>query len=93
MVEWLLIILMLVLSGFFSGTEIAYVSANRLKLEIRARKNNFGARHLEYFLRNPESFLSTTLIGNNIVNVLYELIKHKYKRKNNISEKNGKIIL
>ena len=71
MVEWLLIILMLVLSGFFSGTEIAYVSANRLKLEIRARKNNFGARHLEYFLRNPESFLSTTLIGNNIVNVLY----------------------
>ena len=71
MVEWLLIILMLVLSGFLSGTEIAYVSANRLKLEIRARKNNFGARHLEYFLRNPESFLSTTLIGNNIVNVLY----------------------
>jgi CBS domain containing-hemolysin-like protein len=71
MIEWLLIILMLVLSGFFSGTEIAYVSANRLKLEIRARKNNFGARHLEYFLRNPESFLSTTLIGNNIVNVLY----------------------
>ena len=62
---------MLVLSGFFSGTEIAYVSANRLKLEIRARKNNLGARHLGYFLRNPDSFLSTTLIGNNIVNVLY----------------------
>ena len=71
MVEWLLIILMLVLSGFFSGTEIAYVSANRLKLEIRARKNTLGARHLGYFLKNPDSFLSTTLIGNNIVNVLY----------------------
>lgn len=71
MTEWLLIILMLLLSGFFSGTEIAYVSANRLKLEIRARKNTIGARHLGYFLRNPDAFMSTTLIGNNIVNVLY----------------------
>ncbi len=71
MTEWLLIILMILLSGFFSGTEIAYVSANRLKLEIRARKNTIGARHLGYFLRNPDAFMSTTLIGNNIVNVLY----------------------
>ena len=71
MTEWLLIILMILLSGFFSGTEIAYVSANRLKLEIRARKNTIGARHLGYFLRNPDAFMSTTLIGNNIVHVLY----------------------
>jgi CBS domain containing-hemolysin-like protein len=71
MLEWLLIIIIILLSGFFSGTEIAYVSANRLKLEIRARKNTMGARHLSYFLRNPDAFLSTTLIGNNIINVLY----------------------
>lgn len=71
MLEWLLIILMILLSGFFSGTEIAYVSANRLKLEIRARKNTLGARHLSHFLKHPDSFLSTTLIGNNIVNVVY----------------------
>lgn len=69
--EWLLIMFMLLLSGFFSGTEIAYVSANRLKLEIRSRKSTIGARHLKYFLRNPEAFMSTTLIGNNIVNVAY----------------------
>jgi CBS domain containing-hemolysin-like protein len=69
--EWLLIAITLVLSGLFSGTEIAYVSANRLKLEIRARKNSIGAPHLTYFLRNPESFMATTLIGNNIVNVAY----------------------
>lgn len=69
--EWLLIIFMLLLSGFFSGTEIAYVSANRLKLEIRARKNTISAKNLGFFLRNPEAFMSTTLIGNNIVNVLY----------------------
>jgi putative hemolysin len=71
MLEWLLIIVMILLSGFFSGTEIAYVSANRLKLEIRARKNTLGAKHLSFFLKNPDAFLSTTLIGNNIVNVLY----------------------
>lgn len=69
--EWLLIIITLILSGFFSGTEIAYVSANRLKLEIRARKNSLGANHLGYFLRHPDAFMSTTLIGNNIVNVAY----------------------
>lgn len=71
MLEWLLILVMILLSAFFSGTEIAYVSANRLKLEIRARKNTIGARHLGYFLKHPDAFLSTTLIGNNIVNVLY----------------------
>lgn len=71
MIEWLLIIFILLLSGFFSGTEIAYVSANRLKLEIRAMKNTLSARNLGYFLRNSEAFLSTTLIGNNVVNVLY----------------------
>jgi CBS domain containing-hemolysin-like protein len=71
MIEWLLIIITILLSGFFSGTEIAYVSSNRLKLEIKSRRDVFGAQSLAYFLRNPETFLSTTLIGNNIVNVTY----------------------
>lgn len=71
MSEWLLIILTIFLSGLFSGTEIAFVSANRLKLEIRARKSGLSARYLGEFVRNPESFLSTTLIGNNIFNVAY----------------------
>ncbi len=71
MIEWLLILITILLSGFFSGTEIAYVSSNRLKLEIKSRRPVFGASSLAYFLRNPETFLSTTLIGNNIVNVTY----------------------
>ena len=69
--EWLLILLCIALSGFFSGSEIAFVTANRLKLEIESRRNNLTARSLNYFTRNPESFLITTLVGNNIVNVLY----------------------
>lgn len=71
MTEWLLIIVTIILSGFFSGSEIAYISANRLKLEIKARRDTFGANSLGFFIRNPETFLSTTLIGNNIVNVTY----------------------
>lgn len=71
MTEWLLITIVVLLSGFFSGSEIAFVSANRLKLELRARKNTLSARFLSYFVRNPDSFMSTTLIGNNIVNVAY----------------------
>ncbi|MFO8030108.1 MAG: hemolysin family protein [Cyclonatronaceae bacterium] len=69
--EWLLIVIVILLSAFFSGSEIGYVSANRLKLEIRARKNTLRSRALTHFIKNPEAFLSTTLIGNNVVNVLY----------------------
>ncbi|MEO1021406.1 MAG: hemolysin family protein [Bacteroidota bacterium] len=69
--EWLLIILTIFLSGFFSGSEIAFVTANRLKLEVTSRKQSWLANSIEFFVRNPESFLTTTLVGNNIVNVIY----------------------
>jgi CBS domain containing-hemolysin-like protein len=71
MTELLLITLTIILSGFFSGSEIAFVSANRLKLEIESRKNSLTGRNVNYFVQNPETFLTTTLVGNNIVNVVY----------------------
>lgn len=71
MTELLLIILTIILSGFFSGSEIAFVSANRLKLEIESRKNSLTGRQVNFFVQNPETFLTTTLVGNNIVNVVY----------------------
>lgn len=71
MTEFFLIVLTILLSGFFSGSEIAFVSANRLKLEIESRKNSWTGRIVNYFVRNPETFLTTTLVGNNIVNVIY----------------------
>lgn len=69
--EWLLIVATIFLSGFFSGSEIAFVTANKLKLEVASRKNSFIANSLEFFKSNPETFLTTTLVGNNIINVLY----------------------
>ncbi len=71
MPEFIIITITVLLSGFFSGSEMAFVSANRLKLEIESRKNTLTGRSLAYFSEKPEIFLTTTLVGNNIVNVLY----------------------
>ncbi len=71
MIEWFLILVTIILSSFFSGSEIAYVTANRLKLELKVRQNGPASSFIQYFIKNPEAFLSTTLIGNNIANVLY----------------------
>lgn len=70
-IEGLLIVSTILLSGFFSGSEIAFVSANRLRLEIQMRKNTPSSNALSKFVQNAESYLITTLIGNNIVNVIY----------------------
>jgi len=69
--QWLLIAVTIVLSGFFSGAEIAFVTANKLKLEVASRKNNLISGAIGFFSKNPETFLTTTLVGNNIVNVVY----------------------
>lgn len=66
-----IIIITVLASGFFSGSEIAFVSANRLKLEIESRKGSLVSRSLAFFNEKPETFLTTTLVGNNIINVLY----------------------
>lgn len=50
---------------------MAFVTANKLKLEIESRKDTFRGRSLAFFSDNPENFLTTTLVGNNIVNVIY----------------------
>lgn len=71
MPEFVIITVTILLSGFFSGSEMAFVSANRLKLEIESRKNTLQGRSLAFFSDNPDKFLTTTLVGNNIVNVLY----------------------
>lgn len=69
--EWLLIAGTVLLSGFFSGSEIAFVTANKLKLEVASRKNNLISGSIGFFSKNPDTFLTTTLVGNNIVNVVY----------------------
>lgn len=71
MTEFLYIFVTIIISGFFSGSEMAFVTANKLKLEIESRKDTFRGRSLAFFSDNPENFLTTTLVGNNIINVIY----------------------
>ena len=71
MPEFFYILAVILISGFFSGSEMAFVTANKLKLEIESRKNTIKGKALAYFSDNPERFLTTTLVGNNIVNVIY----------------------
>lgn len=71
MTELLYILAAILISGFFSGSEMAFVTANKLKLEIESRKDTFRGRSLAFFSDNPENFLTTTLVGNNIINVIY----------------------
>jgi CBS domain containing-hemolysin-like protein len=67
--ELVLLILLLILSGFFSGSEMAYIVSSKLKMEIKARKKNPAALSAHYFKSHPQTFFSTVLIGNNVVNV------------------------
>lgn len=63
--------LLLLISGFFSSSEIAFVVASKLKIELRARKNNLSAKIMSYFSENQQVFFSTILISNNIVNITF----------------------
>lgn len=67
--ELIILIFLLMLSGFFSGTEMAYIVSSKLKMEIKARKKNPAAVSAHYFKSHPQTFFSTVLIGNNVVNV------------------------
>ena len=64
---------MLVLSAFFSGMEIAYVSANKIHIEIEKKQEGILAGILDRLTRKPSKFIATMLIGNNISLVVYGL--------------------
>jgi len=66
-----IIISMLILSAFFSGMEIAYISSNRIHLEIEKKQQSFLAQILSRLTRRPSKFIATMLIGNNIALVVY----------------------
>ncbi len=67
----ILTITALVFSAFFSGMEIAFVSSNKVKAEIDIKKGGLVSQILNIFYAHRETFISTLLVGNNIVNVVY----------------------
>jgi putative hemolysin len=70
----LMVCICLIFSGFFSGMEIAYISADKLRIEMLSQKKGLMASSLSYFQRHRARFLSTTLVGNNLALVLYGIL-------------------
>jgi putative hemolysin len=66
-----IVIVSLILSAFFSGVEIAFISADKLHIELRSQQGNLSDRILSGFLKKPSWFITTTLIGNNVTLVIY----------------------
>lgn len=66
-----IIILCLILSAFFSGMEIAFISSNKIYLEIEKKQDNFISRILTKLTENPSKFIAAMLIGNNVALVVY----------------------
>ncbi|MFT5999514.1 MAG: putative hemolysin [Neolewinella sp.] len=69
-----LIILALFLSAIFSGSEIAYVSANKLKVELKKKRGTRRSRILAGWFDRPADFMSTMLVGNNIALVAFTIL-------------------
>lgn len=67
----LIIVCSLILSAFFSGMEIAYVSSNKIFIEIEKRQNGFLANVLRRLTKKPSKFIATMLVGNNVALVVY----------------------
>lgn len=69
--NWTIVVITLLLSGFFSGIEIAFISSNRLKIELDKSRGLFAGKIIATFIDNQSRFLGALLLGNNIALVIY----------------------
>ncbi|MBS9766088.1 MAG: HlyC/CorC family transporter [Flavobacteriaceae bacterium] len=70
-IDIIIIVTSILLSAFFSGMEIAYVSANKFQVELEKKEKNFQSRILEKLTSKSSKFITTMLVGNNISLVVY----------------------
>ncbi len=71
--SFLIIVVSLLFSAFFSGMEIAFISANKIHIEIEKKQDGLLAKILDRLTKKPSKFIATMLIGNNVALVIYGL--------------------
>jgi putative hemolysin len=77
-IELIIIIVSVLLSAFFSGMEIAFVSANKMHIELEKKREGFIARILSKITQKSSKFITTMLVGNNISLVIYSYYMGKF---------------
>lgn len=93
---YVVILLALLFSAFFSGMEIAFVSVNRLQMAIKNQQGGVSAKILNHFAKKPAWFISSMLMGNNITVVVYSLFMAQLidnPLKNHIESELGVLII
>lgn len=75
--DWTVVVICLMACAFFSGLEIAFLSANKLRIELRSKQGNYTSRLLSRYLKTPSDFISTVLVANNLALVIYGIYMGK----------------
>ena len=74
MSSYVVILVSLLFSAFFSGMEIAFVSSNKLRFELEKRESRLTAKIITMFYRHPQQYITTMLVGNNICLVVFRML-------------------
>lgn len=69
--DWIIIISCLLFSAFFSGMEMAFLSANRLRIELDRKRGHFSSHIISIFIKKPSLYITTILVINNIILVIF----------------------
>jgi CBS domain containing-hemolysin-like protein len=75
--NWIIILVAVLISAFFAGMEIAFITSNKLRIELDRKQGVFGSGIIKIFTANPGQYIATMLIGNNIGLVVYGIIISK----------------
>ncbi|MHB1146241.1 MAG: hemolysin family protein [Lutibacter sp.] len=76
-IQILVILISILLSAFFSGMEIAYITANKFQIELQKKKEGITSKIVGRLTANPSKFITTMLVGNNITLVIYSIFMAK----------------
>jgi CBS domain containing-hemolysin-like protein len=71
--EWLMVIFSMIACAFFSGLEIAFLTSNKLRIELESKQGAISGKILAYFIKKQSNYIATMLVGNSISLVIFGL--------------------